>query len=126
MSNAALSICSMDGQVLHYISEPKIAPDGAESVAVIRGMSPTHQALGFRTGQKASYDISFTTPIVEGTQEYNWIAAAEEKREGVFTVETGSVRTIYKVKVVSAGHDVQGDTTADMPVTLKALHRRVA
>ena len=126
MANAAYSRCYVNGQLLHYISEPQVSPDGAEEVGVIRGMSPTREALGFRTGQKASYDISFTTPIVEGEQEYDWIAAAEAKRDVSFIIETGTISTIYACKVASAGHNVQADTTADMPVSLKATTRRVA
>lgn len=124
MPNAAKSTCYWNGKVLHYISEPKITPEGGDPV-LMRGMSPSNEPYGFQTDLKPGYTIGFTVPILEGSQEVRWDQLADVNTEGDFTITKAGFGHVYKCMVSKCEENVDAKRMSTWSVTLLAKTRSV-
>jgi len=123
--NVATALCYWNAQMLTQLSEPQISKATGGEVETWHGMHPDGRALGFRTGQKATYTITFTTPklAIEANQEVDWQTLADNHTEGVFEVAPlgGGTGDSHECKVVSCELGVDKNRSMDWTVVLASL-----
>jgi hypothetical protein len=123
MANAAKAVCAWNGIVLHNISAPTISPQGGDVVA-LKGMSPTNEPYGFETDIKPSYDISFSVPVLVGSQEVRWDQLADANTEGEFTISKASITHVYACMVAHCSEKTTEKRSTVWEVKLIAKTKR--
>jgi hypothetical protein len=119
MPNTAKSVCAWNGVVLHHISEPNFSPNGGD-VGLLRGMSPTNEPYGFTTDLRPGYDIDFSVPVLQGSQEVRWDQLADANTEGEFTVSKASITHVYKCMVAHCSEKTAANRSTMWAVKLIA------
>jgi hypothetical protein len=103
MVNAAKMTYYWNGKILHRIGPPNFSKIAQGDVAILYGMSPTNDPIGFAEGQHSAFSVTFTTPVFRDIEpEVDWDLLARTHVEGVLT-EAGGIRPkSWKMKVESA------------------------
>jgi hypothetical protein len=121
MPNTAATTIYWNGQILHRIGPPQVSQTAQGDAEPMFGMSPTSKAYGFRKGQKAAYSITFSVPVLQGTQEVDWSSLARRKTEGVLQIQTADHSDIYACCVVRCEAKTDDRRAVMWDVTLIAL-----
>lgn len=126
MANQAKAKVFWSGQLLHVISNPDVSANIPQDTQPLRGMDPSDEPYGWQVGQKPDFTITFTAPVMDGSQEVDWATAAANLEHGKLQIEQGSTGmvSIYDCVVTGCEPKVDEGRNVTWNVTLRASTRR--